>query len=440
MDLENFCKGILHFEKKYPVDQWMYNEVYIWPFIRTRLYLFFKDSKSNRQEKHASKKSKLFFLIGFFYSIIQLVKAKGRKNIILSNAAFRSNINGFYFDRIADPILLDLKNQNQTAVICEFATNFQYNTPVYSSQDILHIQPIYLFLRFFNSYKKQSSLKAEGLEELLNDVIDFWPESSNFTNYASIEALIKSYYIDILAWKSILNFIKPENVYLNCFYDSKGISMVAAANLLRIKTIDLQHGIQGRFHLSYTSWGQINDSKAKAFLPNEFYVWDRCSANNISEWGGNAIIKGYPWMELWKNGFFKMDVSLPKNIILYTIQPLDDPFPASFVDALKEIPKLYYLFVRLHPHHLDKLNHYKELYKKLELDCEAEFEVASNTPLPIILNNTVLHITKWSTVAIEASFFEIPTLFLTKTGLDIFKEQIDESLIFFEKPLNEILK
>jgi hypothetical protein len=247
------------------------------------------------------------------------------------------------------------------------------------------------------------------------------------------------------AWKKILKDIDPKIIM--------GIlplpELCIAANKLNIQVIDLQHGVisdEGYYGQSYR---KMYDNIG---WPNWILCWDKKSYDwvkkNINQVKTKII--GNIWVSRFL--FFdakdeminnivsnnKIENYLNRKNILVTLQwdrdnmnrkknygLSDELIDTIFNDSTRN------WMIRFHPIQIktigkDKLfNHMTILFKK----CKNVFwKDVSNFPLPLILKLSDLHITSFSAVTIEASFFGI------KTGL--LYEKIDLLHEYFSNEIN----
>jgi hypothetical protein len=438
--LEEFSRQIISLEKKYPVWTWEWNGLLIWPVIRTRLYLHFKKQLlTDKERKFMPSMSRRFgFFLNGIAGLFKLLLLRKGGDIILTNTAFRSQVGKVFIDRIADPLQIKLNEKNGTVTVFEFASGFGYKRPAYEEKNVLRLQVLWLLLSRWKRRRNVNTPLLKQWDEFINELGNISPAAAKFLKEKQLKQILATWWSGVLAWKAILAIIKPSRIFINCYYDDKGLAITGAARLLGIKTVDLQHGVQGEYHLAYSSWNCPDELKFKAVLPDYFFVWNEFSGHAIEKGGGKYFLTGYPWIEAWKRGVFVLDTPLPENIILYTLQPLDDPFPETLHDFLRSVPSEYNFYIRVHPHDLPKIEMYRQQFQQLGLDITANFEEASHLPLPYLLSRTKLHITKWSSVAIEASYFNVPTLLIHQTGVDLFSTQMSPRFLFYQKNFTDI--
>ena len=72
------------------------------------------------------------------------------------------------------------------------------------------------------------------------------------------------------------------SIFLNCWFSPELMAVIHEAKNRNIKTIDVQHGIQGKFHPMYSYWVKIKNYNYK-LVPDKFWCWDKFS-KKIEGW------------------------------------------------------------------------------------------------------------------------------------------------------------
>ena len=223
----------------------------------------------------------------------------------------------------------------------------------------------------------------------------------------------------------------PKKVFIVCYYDLRAMALVAAANKLGIETVEMQHGPQTDLQLAYGSWFNMPVNGFQV-MPRNFWCWDSDSKNKIECWakyksGFSAFVGGNPWMDFWNTNQagFKSN-----TYILYSLQPspvtLEQMFTAGLLNTIKNSPVEW--FIRLHPRQLEQLEKIKTFLKHKEIYNLVKIEDATRLPLPILLSNTMLHVTNFSGTTIESGLYGVHTVLLSKTGRDYFPDMIKNGM------------
>ena len=193
---------------------------------------------------------------------------------------------------------------------------------------------------------------------------------------------------------------------------------------------DVQHGLIAESHLWYGEKYRAMDPVE--YLPNTFLCWDQGAEEVIGRWsarkGITPCVIGNRWLarfmrpsagddmaqallQDFRHGL-KQDPSKP--VILVSLSwggASIFNIPNGFIyDGLEQVIKStrdrYHWLIRLHPNQLKGFatNEFKQFvcYFNRELAGYAEWELATRSPLPVVLKNVALHISGASSVCIEA--------------------------------------
>ncbi len=213
------------------------------------------------------------------------------------------------------------------------------------------------------------------------------------------------------------------------------MAIVAAANLLKIKTIEMQHGPMVDNHLCYGSWSNVPDS-GYSVLPRVFWCWDYFSSKAIDRWSSKNVLYGYfvgghPWINFLKNQNIEYNLS---DYILYTLQPspqlqLEDTFSDKLIESIKCTKEKW--VIRLHPRQGVSILYIEELLKQKGVMNKVILRDVSEYPLPIVMSSAKLHVTHASGSILEALSYNIPSIFINKVAFDYYNDLIQNRNIKF---------
>lgn len=239
---------------------------------------------------------------------------------------------------------------------------------------------------------------------------------------------------DEKVWSVLLKKINPQLVLAI----EPSTSLCRAARKLFIKVYDIQHGIIGPSNPRYGH--ELPSLTSKDSLPTGFLCWDQPSADYIKSWasrfGCDVEVIGNLWIERFRepslddvvvndeiknNDFSNFD----KPIILVSLQwGMQTYYPSWKGDKFlcDELTKViintsddFIWFLRKHP--VQMTGREKDLcdaFLKLNFGGlrNVYWDLPSCAPLPVLLPNVNLHISDLSTVAVECSWFGIPSALL----------------------------
>lgn len=443
---------ILELENLFPVDTWVVNGIFIWPYIRIKLYfLLLTDGKTDVEEKKSSsdnrnndansifKKIKLPFEILISYVELKIFFGKLKQKDILffgSHIHRVKHTNG-YFNRFFDSIV-SYHNLQDKVYMVEYQKIFQSN---YNNKSVLKLE------KNLKSYKLlikiSSKFKTKKTNFFLNKYDSFlYKLNSEDINTGTLNISEK----DLIRWsqkiisiecffKKMFVKINPSKVVFAGYYGLDNLyAAVLAANNLSIKTIDFQHGLQTNMHMVFTLWSKI-PSQGFNIMPTEYWTWDEYSKDNIDVWAKKtsnvaAKVVGQPYLQYWR--LRSKQTSKEKQVILYSLQIFDlkEMLSQAIISLINNSEYLW--VIRLHPRNefsvLDIENHIQSFgTNKNNYTIDDSKEI----PLPEVLINTFLHVTAFSGCIIEAKMMGIPSLIMFSVGAEIFKDYIDNKSVYY---------
>jgi hypothetical protein len=260
-----------------------------------------------------------------------------------------------------------------------------------------------------------------------------WPELERDLRMVACSARLYE------AW---LRHATPRLVVLDCWYGRESMGMALAAHRLGIPVVDLQHGVQGHGHPAYAGWSPPPAGGYEVF-PDRFWVWGEWDAESLVRNNPGAIapenvtVVGQRWLTGWNDGGDRRHTSAVERVdrlqdgrraILVTLQP-GVPYHAVLLPLIAETPLHWRWWVRLHGRMGDDAT-------RLETElCRAtrrsvEVREATRLPLPALMRACSWHVTGFSTCALEALAFGIPTLLLHPSGEHAYARFVEKQVMW----------
>ncbi|MGD1890942.1 MAG: hypothetical protein ACFB15_10160 [Cyclobacteriaceae bacterium] len=392
--------------------------------------------------QHVSKFKKIFdYLNSFGNNFRYLVRASKVDYAFLGAFSFRVRYKNSWINRFFDPVIEELERKGCFCARLEHkssGTDLQ-GFPIYQYSKIFFVEEL---IRTFRVYQKVLSLlrieeksNLTRYEAFIGELIQI-PEFTGIEDSLAIPSLERDFRV-IAAYRSLfqlyLKLLRPKVLFVLCYYSPAVHAAIAAARSIDIPTVDLQHGPQTGVHPAYSRFRRVPVSGFN-ILPNIFWVWDQVSEKGLKEWIDQQEYHqvyqwGHPWIEYWiKRGMESNKNKNDRPTILYSLQPIGDLLEEYVVSAMQESWQDYLWCLRLHPrqqHEYDSLN---RILEKFDLLNKVVVDDGLNSPLPEVLVNTQVHLTRFSGTAIEAAMFSVPTIFLDSLANDIFVELIKSNL------------
>lgn len=468
MDRNAVMKFVCQLEQKYPVSEWAVNDVTLWPLIRVRLlsYLYGKGEKVDNKkksfnkilsiEKILNKSQSALALLSGFYSYYSLRKKfqKGIDVIFLSYVTHRQEVNGIYYNRFCDIFFEKALNKSYRPILIEFKSgNQDIKSPRSQEGDVVEgDNAINFYNKLLRKRKRNYKVQLECYDGFLREIEVAWG-SGAAKNISKEKILDSAQRIDIFAdfFSSLFKYSKPKVALCVSYYSSHAQALILSTYRNNIPSVDIQHGIQGHLHEAYGNWSKL-PVNGYNLIPNYFWNWDTKSADTIAEWAcksnfHSSINGGNPWLAYWKEknfeSFYQKNSILKfiknKKVILYTLQPSFEPFSDLIRKAIFKTKGEYIWLIRTHPRQIEQYQSIQEEVHSLNECNNIELENATQLPLPFLLTLTDIHITVYSTVAIEAAAYQVPTLFITKLGKQYFCSLLPEELTSYDIESDDVL-
>lgn len=244
-------------------------------------------------------------------------------------------------------------------------------------------------------------------------------------------------------WGLILDEVSPQKVL--AILPSR--ELCKACHDRGIWVADVQHGVIAKNHPWYGA--NFRSGESKELLPDGFLVWDIGSANVINEWalekGISVRVIGNRWLarfkQINKDDFLVQEArsrigeylnrSNTKPYILISLSWGEDntvkgEVPKLLEEVIRSTADRYNWLIRLHPNQIIGFatHEFNIFIKQFDsrLSGFAEWEIATRSPLPVVLGFTDLHISWMSSVALEAAQMGIKSALLNPRLNGIFKD------------------
>ena len=457
-NLSEVFKYVSYLEEKYPVAEWIIDDVAIWPLVRIVL---FRDilSQVNAMENLSSADQKKMFWLRFKQATSSVYKYpvayfrdfkknrdvdKNTQVLLINNGASYNKMRGEWFERFCDPIADALLEFNISSL--RFDMSAAYLTPRYSGSKFVQI---YIDTAIFKSLLLGKSankyqVKLDKYSDFLQEIRDlkyklFIPEVDYLKKRVFKIRHIQKYFEKKIKQGNIKAGLKV------CYYSDDGMAFNLACKKHNIPSIDIQHGVQGNFHIAYGNWSTVPKG-GYDLLPSHFWCWTQTDAQLIRSWADKAggqhqsFVGGHPFLSIWTEGhplfkYFtetllaKAIPSQPLMLVTLSTGVSTEKHIGNLLSVVEKTQDQYNWYIRLHPFMSDEEK--ADIRKMLEGNNIHIYNMkeASESPLPVVLKHTDIHITYCSSVTLEASINQIPTILTDNYGATVFRNQVDDKLM-----------
>lgn len=435
MNNKEFLDFIVRCEEKFAVSDWRFAGMHLWPLIRCCLFReVIKNQAINNNAPKNSLKSFLFKVKARLKHTLYAIKdwrqtayPLGKHDVLfLGNGVTKSFFQEKWYDYLMEPLIEQHEKTGEKCLLLErgLYAKFPRNHKSILTKWIEEISGVCAIMAAnFSFFKKKLASVDLILEELNHYVGSEVKFSHKILVRYILSTLCISYFFSL-----ILAMTRPKKVYITCYYSITGLAMCFACAKRRIESVEVQHGnIFNNF--AYLRWMQSPEESYNT-LPKVFLFWSMRDEKLFLESNSEKILSqcryevhGIPWLSFWQlnNAIVVsyLDLLRKKSVnhrffVLVTLRP--DIFGNGEWDQLAELIREtkneIFWFIRKHPTMTCSVDPSLKLICSLEQQ-NVDYELASKLPLYALLRFVELHITTASNVAVEASVFNVGTVFIS---------------------------
>lgn len=463
MTIKEIQELFYYIENKYNVDDWTIDGVEIWPLIRLENYYLLSIESLSAKKIDSTKSAKYLFKVFKANINVLIAKVKDyKKNIVikktdvvfLSDGVSFAKLNDKWFEKFSDPLIDRLSKSGVKSIRLDLSHEFLH--PRANPSKFIQTEIDFTILKSIFKSKISAPIFSKenwaDFDEFLTDSVVLnglisIPNRLRMRNrMAKIFSLSKYY-------EKILVKARPKTAFVVSYYGDQQLAFLLACKRLSIYSVDIQHGVQGEFHLAYGSWFKVPSNGYK-LLPNDFFVWSEAEKSEITKWmhtkdNNKVVVSGNMFANMWldKNNevvskYDELVNNLKNNIndktILLTLSPYTDKYMDIIWDVVYKTQRNYNWFIRLHPAMINDKRVIVEDLKNRKIKNYI-LEEATDLPLYAILRNIDVHITVQSSCVIEASIFGVFNIITSEYGRNLYPVEINAGKAQYCETQSEII-
>jgi hypothetical protein len=446
---------LVEVEERFPVSTWTADGVRIWPLVRIDLAT--RLSKGAQSLPNNRRRLKLW--VASVRRVLQLHAAYLRDRAANQSSSStypvvflasmnnrRARIRRRWYNIFADPLVDAYRKLGVPSLLLE-RTRGPYRLPRANPSRFLELER--------RAYRRTRS-RADAANPVLalpefNSVARYLESAYGTTIMTEAELRLRTarLFEDAGFFESILRRVGARAGMAVCYYNNDGLAFNLACSRAGVTSVDIQHGVQGMHHFAYGRWANVPPSGYE-LIPDRFWCWSDREVAAIAAWTSGtthhrAILGGNPFLDVWRTsddgevgraGATQSDRSTTN--ILYTCNR-ESLLPPIIFDTIASSPPTWTWWVRAHPgmSRQDRRSVGKQL-RRLR-PRRIEFERATETPLFSLLKYIDVHVTRASTVVIDAAELGVPSVITHANGMSPYKSEIDRGLATFANEPKKIL-
>jgi len=469
MNRENITELVAKYEESHAVEEYTAYGWHVWPALRNLASwtLYTQDQTRDKppvvHNKLAGNMKKLIHRTRHTLGLgLTLLRVSGSNCYCkLSPASESCDIailtydnrvqskHGFFYHYVVDPLVEMIRQQGVSCIVWELGSNTKlprFVQHVFCGSSFIRERRLEAFL----SRLKPTSASPEWFEEYAQ-----WWRSNIGTplSWNDVGHHLEEIEASSRVFEKWLNKSGCSALIVDCWYDSRSMGAILAASRLGLWSMDFQHGLQGPGHFAYCSWTKAPTGGYEV-RPDRFWVWGKDDAEALLKFNEgtllekNVIIGGNLWMNKWKNGRdddIAADIKKARELvtpykkaILVTLQ-LGIEYKKDLFPAIQNSPPEWLWLIRLHRQQLSQMNIIEAEFSTLTHSAII-LRQATNLPLYAMFTACDCHVTWYSTCAVEALAFGVPSVILHPSGLHAFKRYIEDGVMYYCNESREIME
>jgi hypothetical protein len=427
-----FTAAFFEMEKQLDIAGYTYNGRNIWPVVRRKvMYDFFRAQHDQDMEVKAGAKTDTAGAAATkkneiskrdYQNQVNLLAEQHRGKVLFFFSATQKPsdfIDGKGYFRHIDPYF-EWLGAKYDAVRIQVAgsnslplTNLQHEVNVIASDDLV-MEEMRRLGRLRRYRLKPSLTRVQQADAAVMSYLrklntGFHPHHNAISGFAE----------RVFAWEELLlpliEKMKPRAVFMPCYFcDQQTMALTSVCHRVGVPVIDIQHG--GQDNPMYYGWeGAACESP---YLAHYFWMWSdyftRFTAQSNTGPHGIPFTGGNLWMQKSLSGvpvspeieaLRRETAGVERTVVVSLQRGLADHVLA----AMKELPSNWRWLLRFHPAQSpEERNTINDMIAALP---NAETLRPTSVNLYHLLQLADVHITGWSTIAVEALQIGVPTIF-----------------------------
>lgn len=452
LSLEEGMAALVGVERACPVADWRVAGTQIWPLVRVRIgygiaaAAFDLPYPTNDRVGGAARRVAKKALAALpNLRDLSLAGPSSRYDVLfLSNGISVARFEDVVFDRLCDPIREELSAASYSSLLlvpapakgpfCEPAVQVQLRADMAKVRGLAMVPTV--------------SISLPGYDDVVQEL-----GRVGLAKFVPSPRLLRAATVTLLSMSRLfqrwLARTEAKLGFVGTYYRLESMAFVHACHASGVPSVDIQHGIQGWHHAAYAQWSAVPDDGFE-LVPRYFWVWSNRDAEQIDAWRPSAnhepIVGGNPFLRLVSRGSGPRAASVeeaaaglraaepPGRTVLVTLNGFES------TDDLEELagvvagaPPTWRWWIRAHPRNPGGG---RDAITVLVRNGVAPSAVddASHPALFALLSRVDAHVTRFSSVVIEAAAFGVPSIVTAPEGLSLYATEREAGLVEFAEP------
>lgn len=426
--LKEICQILEKIENQENLFEKKIKKIYFWKVIRFSLWSEIGIKSELMGKAHDEKVTKIEKIKRLFWGIIiNFFKNNNlKKNIIIfeKDAYFKESnkiLSRFYFNLIEK--FKKEKIDFEIVYPLWLEKEYRLDKNSYAEENYK-----YIFFKIIGFIKNKFNLFKFSLEDknYLNKLRKYFKkeieiDNLEILNEKNLKKILINFECEYKYYSNFFRIKQPQKIYIICSYGKE--ALIAAAQNLNIKVVELQHGVMTKYQVGYN----FPDIKI-SYFPNKLLLWGEYWKDNINLPKNVKIeLYGYPYLKRQYEKYKNIEKNL-NQVIFISQGTIGKKISEKAVEFAKENPQLKVVY-RLHPgEFLRWKKEYKDLYENRNLENLVISDDNEKNLYEYLFESEYL-MGVYSTVIYEALNLELKVGVINLFGVEYVEQLIKEGYI-----------
>ena len=406
--------------------------VKIWQYLRMDLYRILALRTGVLEQPHTIRKSlsdRLLSLPRYLYNTARYnpFSVEGPVELVIFDHVRHKCVGGENIDIYTKGLIDDLERQGRSFVVLEQPyqrAHFKTISPHRKYLDALIVRGFIRHRLGSVSLSQDETAFVSVLKQAIRERFEV-----DLDLQTRFRSQIGRFRVNYALYTDLFRKLRPGQIYLVVSYGQG--EMIKAARDLGIETIELQHGVFGRYHLGYSFPDRTTPLD---YFPDQFHVWSeywkRIPELPLPE--ARIVVRGFEHLEHYKREY----AGLGKNrsqILVISQGSIGSRLAETIRDNLPALSG-YRIVYKLHPGEYDRWRSYPAL---VEMVGRGEVRLAKDVDLYRLMAESQFQIGVYSTALFEGIEFGCETVLVELPGIAYMKDLLESGrAVTFEEFLS----
>jgi hypothetical protein len=449
---KEFFEFIDYSERNLTKDDWRVSGIDIWPVVKI-YYSYYVitqliDKRGSQIHKFQGNLAKAMRALKILVKslIASLIDKKNNEKLksadlvifVQSSTRYFKN-DGCWYSPFSDTLQTDLKKNGVDSLVFETTEDAKFLFPRFGPTLLIQSRLILNMLNatvksIFFTNKLESCSNWAKFQLIVEEQLgaEYLPQASKLNFHINNLLQQKNYFL------KLLKAVSCRVCVMSGYYSSTMFALISACRALNVKTVEVQHGVQGESHLAYRSWLNLPVDSTN-ILPDYFWTWSSREKKVIDSWsdsnaaGINSFVGGNPCLTIYNrkgenivcnNEFdgYKFPSGKVSKIVIFTCQAFE-LLSLEIINSIKQ-RKDFGWVIRIHPQYWQTEQSIRSQCQINELN-NVVIDNGELLPLSSALLCSTVHVTEFSSSVLEASAVGLHSIIINPYGRDLYSDLIE---------------